>query len=607
MSDDLLSFYEKELAFLRQSGAEFARAYPKVASRLRISEEVVEDPHVSRLLEGVAYLNARVQKKIADDFPELTDALLDNLYPHYLRPLPSLAVVQFVPENDLDTSVRVAKGKLLETETVQGRPCTFQTAFDMQIVPMQVSLAKYQGKPFATPGANDFKGAESVIHLRLELFVDGMTFAELGLDQLRVFLKGQAQYTYPLYQALMHEGRGVVIDLGEGQYRKIPPHKIRAVGFEEDEGVVPYPPDAFPGYRLLTEFMAFPEKFLFVDFVDLAPSLELVEKGSVDIYIYTDRADADLERHVEKSMFALNCCPIVNLFPHRAEPILLEHTQEQYRVVPDARFPHHYEVYSIKRVSGVKGDGGKVTYQPFYGLNHADIHGDSARYWHARRNEEFGGELGNEPSSSLDLSLVDLAFDIAEAEDETLSVETLCFNGNMPEKLPFGGGQPHLKCNTLGVPLTHISTLTRITNIYRPPLGNGARWRLISQLSLNHLSITGDEGTRYFREILALYDVVESSATRALINSVVSIKTASITAPVTYKGKTTVCRGTEIEVTFDESLLSGQSVFLFASVLERFFAMYCSINSFTRMIAKLKGKAEVLKKWPPRAGAAQLV
>lgn len=607
MSDDLLSFYEKELAFLRQSGAEFARAYPKVASRLRISEEVVEDPHVSRLLEGVAYLNARIQKKIADDFPELTEALLDNLYPHYLRPLPSLAVVQFVPEKDLDSCVKVAKGKLLETDTVQGRPCTFQTAFDMQILPMSLSLAKFQGKPFATPGANEFKGAESVIHLRFELFGEGMSFSGLGLDRIRLFLKGQAQHTYPLYQALVHEGRGGVIDLGNAQFKKFPAHKLVAVGFEENEGVVPYPPDSFPGYRLLTEFMAFPEKFLFLDLTDLASALEQVEKNTVDIYLYTDRSDADLERHVDQSMFLVNCCPIVNLFPHRAEPILLEHTQEHYRVVPDARFPHHYEVYSVTRVSGVKGDGTKVNYQPFYSLNHSDIHGDSKRYWHARRNDEFGGELGNEPSSSLDLSLVDLAFDIAEAEDETLSVETLCFNGNMPEKLPFGGGQPHLKCTTLGVPLTHISTLTRITNIYRPPLGNGARWRLISQLSLNHLSLTGEEGTRYLREILGLYDVVESSATRALINSVVSIKTASITAPVTYKGKTTVCRGTEIEVTFDEKLLSGQSVFLFASVLERFFAMYCSINSFTRMIAKLKGKAEVLKKWPPRAGAKQLV
>ncbi len=607
MSDDLLSFYEKELAFLRKSGAEFARAYPKVASRLRISEELVEDPHVSRLLEGVAYLNARIQKKIADDFPELTDALLDNLYPHYLRPLPALTVVQFVPETDLDMMVPVARGKLLETDAVKGRPCSFQTVFDMRILPMKTGLARYLGKPFATPGANDFKGAESVIHLRLELLGEDMMVGDMGLQNLRFFLKGQAQYTYSLYQAMLHEARAVVISTGDGQYRKLPPHSIEPVGFDESQGVVPYPPDSFPGYRLLTEFMAFPEKFLFFDLTGLKDALQRIETKSIDLYIYTDRADPDLERHVDESMFVLNCCPIVNLFPHRAEPVLLEHTQDKYKVIPDARFPHHYEVYSIEKVTGVKGNGAKAEYKPYYGLSHADIQGASDRYWNAQRREVLGGELGNEPSSSLELSLVDLAFDIAEAEDETVSIETLCFNGNMPEKLPFGGGQPHLKCPTLGVSLAHISTMTRISNTYRPPQGNGARWRLISQLSLNHLSLTGQRGTHYFREILALYDVVESSATRAMINSVVALKTSSITAPVTYKGKTTVCRGTEIEVTFDESMLSGHSVYLFASVLERFFAMYCSINSFTRMIAKLKGKTEVLKKWPPRAGEVELI
>ncbi|PID43885.1 MAG: type VI secretion system baseplate subunit TssF [Gammaproteobacteria bacterium] len=607
MSDDLLSFYEKELAFLRQSGAEFARAYPKVASRLRISEEVVEDPHVSRLLEGVAYLNARIQKKIADDFPELTDALLDNLYPHYLRPLPSLAVVQFVPENDLDTTVPVKKGTLLETDAIKGRPCSFQTVFDMTIQPIKIPFARYRGKPFATPGANEFKGAESVIHLRLELSGEDMVVGDMALENLRFFLKGQARYTYPLYQAVLHEARGVVIASGDGEYRKLAAHTIKPLGFEESEGIVPYPPGSFPGYRLLTEFMAFPEKFLFFELTGLKNALERVKGNVIDIYIYTDRADADLERHVDESMLALNCCPIVNLFPCRAEPISLEYTQDSYKVIPDARFPHHYEVYAIEKVTGVSGSGLKVEYKPFYGLSHADIESDSERYWTARRQEVFGGEPGNEPGSCTELSLVDLAFDVAEAEDETLSIETLCFNGNMPEKLPFGGGQPYLKCNALGVPLARINTLTRITNTCRPPQGNGARWRLVSQLSLNHLSLTGESGTSYFREILALYDVVESSATKAMIKSVLSLKTSSITAPVTYKGKTTVCRGTEIEVTFDESMLSGHSVYLFASVLERFFAMYCSINSFTRMVARLKGKAEVLKKWPPRAGEIELI
>ncbi|ARU58818.1 type VI secretion system protein [Oleiphilus messinensis] len=607
MSDELLYFYEKELTFLRQSGAEFARAYPKIASRLRMSEDVVEDPHVSRLLEGVAYLNARVQKKIADDFPEISDALLDNLYPHYLRPLPSMAVVEFKPADDLDIVMPLQKGASLETDSIQGRPCTFQSTYDLEVLPLRVAQASFKGKPFATPGANEMKAAESVVHIRLKGVAEELDISALGLKKLRFYVRGQSQQAYPLYEALAHHCVGVVIDKGEGEFAVRPPHTLRDIGFEEEHGMIPYPEDSFPGYRLLTEYMAFPEKFLFVELSGLEQTLQQISGNELNIYIYVKRADTELERHISTDNVAINCVPIVNLFPHRAEPIAYEHTQDTYTVIPDARYPHHYEVYSVETVTGIRGDGNRVQYKPFYGLNHAEMHTDKAVYWHGQRQETLGGEHGNEPSSCIQLSLVDLNFDITDAQDETLSIETTCFNGNLPEKLPFGGGQPHLRCGSMGVGLKSIDTLTRITPNYRPPQGNGARWRLISQLSLNHLSLNGAEGTQYLREILALYDVVESSASKALINAIISIKMSTMTAPVTYQGKTTLCRGNEIEVTFDEALLSGNSVLLFASVLERFFAMYCSINSFTRMVARLKGKPEVLKKWPPRAGDRQLI
>jgi len=611
MSDELLQLYEKELAFLRQSGAEFANSHPKIAGRLRISGDVVEDPHVSRLLEGVAYLNARIQKKLEDDFPSYSDALLTNLYPHYLRPIPSMAITQFQPEADLDAVMDIPKSSLIESESFHGKSCQFQTAFDSQLVPIKVSKARLQERPFVTPGANDIQNSEGVIHLQLETFSSDVNFSDLNLDHLRFHLKGQAQHIYPLYELLLNQVEQIVVTTNSSDvkdvtntqipYKLVKPTQLKPVGFEENEGLLPYPPHSFIGYRLLTEFMSFPEKFMFFDLCDLKKWLPQ-DTNKVNLYIYTKTGNQELERHLNSEYFALNCTPVINLFPHRAEPISLEHEQSDYKVIPDARYPEHYEVYSIDKVIGLSGTGNKVEYKPFYGLNHSDIKRNEQRFWHSERRSTNDGEFGNEPGSEIDLSLVDLNFKVAEATDETISVHTLCFNRNTPEKLPFGNGQPHFKFVDLGIMLKSIDTLTRVTSTIRPPQGNGARWRLISHLSLNHLSLDGENAADKLKEMLSLYDYTDTAASRALINSIQNIQTRSITAPITLHGRTSICRGTEIEVLFDDSLLAGSSVYLFSSVLHRFFAMYCSINSFTRLIVKLKGRAEAYKIWPPRIG-----
>jgi len=606
MSDELLSFYEKELAFLRQSGAEFAKAHPKIAGRLRISDDVVEDPHVSRLLEGVAYMNARIQKKLDDDFPGYSDALLSNLYPHYLRPIPSMSIVQFQPEQDLDAAMKIPKASLIESDSFHGKTCQFQTAYDSELVPVKVTKARLQERPFVTPGAKEVYGAEGVIHIQLETHTPEINFSDLQCEKLRFHLKGQSQHIYPLYELILNQAEQIVVATEDNSFKLVKPSHLQPVGFAEDEGLLPYPPQSFIGYRLLTEFMTFPEKFLFFDLCNIKKWLPQ-DTNKVDLYIYTKNGHQELERHLTEEYFALNCTPIINLFPHRAEPISLEHEHYNYQIIPDARYPEHYEVYSIDKVAGLSGDGKKTEYKPFYGLNHSDIQRHEQRFWHSERRITNDGEMGNELGSEIDISLVDLNFNPVEAEDETIAINTLCFNRNTPEKLPFGGGQPHFKFVDLGIMLKGIDTLTRVTGTIRPPQGNGARWRLISHLSLNHLSLEGENAASRLKEILSLYDFTDTAASRALINSIQDIQTRSITAPITLHGRTAICRGTEIEVLFDESLLSGSSVYLFSSVLQQFFSMYCSINSFTRLIVRLKGRAEAYKIWPPRIGEKALI
>ena len=178
MPDELLPYYEKELAFIRQMGAEFAKEHPKIAGRLGINAESVEDPHVSRLIESFAYLNARIQHKLDDDFPELSDALLEVLFPHYQRPIPSMNIVQFVADREkLDAGFLVEKNTLLDTEQFNGESCRFTTVYDTQIHPFEVAEASMLGRPFATPGSGQFKGAGSVLKLSLQCFTNDISFA----------------------------------------------------------------------------------------------------------------------------------------------------------------------------------------------------------------------------------------------------------------------------------------------------------------------------------------------------------------------------------------------------------------------------------------------
>jgi len=609
MSDDLLPFYAKELAFLRQSGAEFGRIHPKIAGRLRISEDVVEDPHVSRLLEGVAYLNSRIQYRLDDDFSELSDALLNQLYPHYLRPIPAMSVVQFKPAPDLDAPLHVARESRLESDPFQGRVCNFQNCYDVDILPINITSATLKERPFITPGSQQVDNASSVIQLKIEAFTPEINLAELNLHKLRFFLKGQSQYTYVLYELLLNHCVQVVLAKGESDTRPIllNPSVISAAGFDDDEGLLPCPDQSFPGYRLLTEYMIFPEKFLFLDMHGLDQYLDENSGHSIELYIYLNRSNLELERNLSADHFALGCSPVINLFKRRAEPISLEHELNSYTIQPDARFPDNFETYSIEKVMGLTGEGIKKEYKPIYGLTHFDINRETQHFWHSQRYPKIGGELGNEPGSEVELTLIDLNFSPAKLDDETLSVDLVCFNRNTPEKLPFGGGQPQFKCLDLGVALGGIHTLTHLTPTVRPPLRDGARWRLVSHLALNYLSLDSPNALEVLKEILSIYDFQDSSATRALIAAIVSVVTRPMTAPVTLDGKTTICRGIEIEVTFDETLMSGNSTFLFASILERFFALYCSINTFTRLVARVKGRQDILKKWPPRIGSQPLI
>jgi type VI secretion system protein ImpG len=610
MTDELLPFYNRELSFIRRLGAEFAQANPKIAGRLRLGPDSSEDPHVERLIEAFAYLNARLRHKLEDDFPEITDALLGVLYPHYQVPIPSMAIVQFEldpAQSELTAGYPVPRDTMIETEPIQGEPCRFRTCYPVTLWPIDLKAASLSPPPFAAPTTPHSARAAAVLRLVLQCRAPSLKFSALALGGLRFFLKGQPQHVYALYELLFNN----TLEVAVANFPQDPDpvvldrECIRAVGFETSDGMLPYPARSFLGYRLLTEFFAFPDKFLFFDLTGLSPRVLAQTGNQLEIYLYFNSFATDLQNNLSADTFRLGCTPMVNLYRQRAEPIQLSGTEWEYRVVPDARRPLAHEVYSIDGVTATSPDGAEVEYLPFFSVKHAAREARRQAFWQATRRPAPPAEGQTDAGTEVFLALVDLDFQPSQPADWTLDVETTCLNRDLPHRLPFGGDQPRLQLWEGGAAVSRIRCLTPPTRTLRPALKYGALWRLISHLALNHLSLgDGPEGANALREILKLYDFADSSETRSMIAGVVGVASRHV---VGRAGPGGFCQGVEMTVKFDEKRFAGSGLFLFASVLERFLALYCTVNSFSKMVAVLEGKKGELRRWAPRMGDKVLI
>lgn len=612
--DELLPYYNRELAYIRKLGAEFADKHPKIAARLRLSKDMAEDPHVSRLVEAFAFLNARIRRKIDDEFPEITKSLLGTLYPHYLAPFPSCCIARFTPDEALAQSTNaptVNRGVIVETPPIEGQPCQFRTCYPVELWPLRIVEAGVHGSPLPAPKTPFSRGAAAVVKIQLETISPKVALADLPLERLRFYLHGQPLPVHELYQRILNNAIGVALAAPGDQpnCQTLERDCLRPVGFQRDEGLVDYSAQSFLGYRLLSEFFGFPEKFLFIDIAGLSPRILQAagRENRLDVYIFLNASSQDLERNVDRDTFQLGCTPLVNLFQHRAEPIQLKQQVYEYRVAPDARRPKAHEIFSIDRVVATSPQDEVIEFLPLYSVRHGNAADPRRAYWHmARRNSSpVAGEVDH--GTEVFLSLADLDAAPVDLDQWILDVQTTCLNRDLPGRLPFGGGQPHLQIASGGA-MAKVDCLTPPTKTLRPALEDAVLWRLISMLSLNHLSLVDgiDQGAA-LREVVALYDLAASPQTRTMIAGLTSVTSRRVVGRAGGAAAGGFCRGVEVTLQLDEEKFSGGGLYLFASILDRFLALYATINSFTRTrVVTSKGDG-VLTQWPARAAEQVLV
>lgn len=593
--DPLLHYYAKELAYLRQAGSAFAKRYPKIAARLELDETTCPDPHVERLIEAFAFLTARIQYNIDSEFPLFTTALLENIYPHYLQPVPSMTIAQFLPdvEQELFTGGYVIeKHTPLITRAATGQICRFRTCYPVTLWPLEVTQASLE-PPQKYEVLDHMPEIIGVLRLRFE--ANGpMSLPEMELDKLRLHLHGQLLEVIPFYELLGLHLHKIAVLMPNETLQLLPRDSLQEVGFEDE--VLPYPSHAQPAYRLLQEYFCFPEKFLFYD-INGFEKLNFTENQRFfDLLFLLNQRPAPGLR-IDSSIFRLGCTPAINLFNTLSEPIRIHHRATEYRLAVDTKNERTTEIHSIRKVTA-SSDIYNTTQnvQPYFSYRHTDNNTQPEAFWYAKRTPTV---RPSQSGTDTYIYFMDINFNPKIPAHQTLFAHVVCTNRHLAAQVPAGG---ELKMER-AAPLKMIVSILQPTEQIDSLLGGRTIWSLISHLNLNYLSMTSDkEGLNALQEILRLYNFRNHKAFEHQISGLYQMHSKKSVQRLGEDAWRGFVRGYEIELELDQKLFVGGSALLFASILERFFALYTSTNSFTQLTVKLRSKDEIWKTWPPRAG-----
>jgi type VI secretion system protein ImpG len=647
MDRRLLPYYNRELKYLRTVAAEFGREFPKIADRLSLSDPTVEkcsDPYVERLLEGFAFLTARVQLKLDSEFPRFTQNLLETVYPHYLAPTPSMCVVQFnhdTREAGLADGFRITRGTVLRSPAVKDLPsCEYRTCHPVTLLPLEIADARYFTRDVGvlelhrTWGAPDDGGparrggpgqTRAALRLRLRTTA-GVPFSKIKADELVLHLRGDGTVGR-LYEAFFARARGIVfrpVPVGRAQgtwQESVGPDAIERVGYRADESMLPYDDRSFQGYRLLHEYFAFPQRFAFVKLKGLAKALARCDAAQMDVIIPFSDEDAELERSVNAENFALHCTPAVNLFPMRADRIFVSDKASEFQVIPDRTKPLDYEVYRVTELVGYGSRSGEErVFQPFYTATDIESGDQSGVYFATYRvpraiseREKQRGSRTSYAGTEVYVSLVDAQNAPYSTELKQLSVMTLCTNRDLPKFMPVGKGTTDFTLD-IGAPVASTRIVAGPTSPRTSYAEGNASWRLISHLTLNYLSLSDEDldgdgrispeegrGAAALRDLMKLYGDVGDPVIRKQIEGLSRVMTKPILRRVPTPGVIAFGRGLEVSITLDEALFEGTGIAILGSVLDQFFARYVSMNSYTETVVRSADRGEVMR-WPAKVG-----
>jgi len=571
-------YYLNELEKLREQAAEFARSYPTIAPQLA---QASTDPDVERILEGVAYLCAQIREKIDDDFPEFAQGLLNQIFPHYLRPVPSMTILQFRPKDIMKSMVNVPRGTFVDSREVNDVSCRFSTAFGMNVWPMSVANVRQS------------ESATGKKCIEIDFTMAGMPVSQYTDGTIRLHIGGDYHTAVEIFYLLMHCVDNIEVQPSNGDAIVADQVSMEPVGFSDEQGLIDMPGHAFPTYRLIQEYFVMKEKFLFIDIANIDRYMKRITSNTFTIKFHIKDEINALPR-LSRDRFMLNVTPAVNLFKRDAETMLNDHKRSEYRIRPLRDTGNQYQIYTVDKVTGQnRRSGGQTVYRDI-GLSNPDLNTKPVYQLQYRTIEGEGSQVFISFSYPKEYKLTN---------QETLAIELTCSNGEHASKL---------KPGEISKPTSSTSELMTFENIIQPsdhqniPAGSSMLWRLLSHLSLNFLSLADTDN---LKALLGLYIFSGSSgntlevANRKRIEGISSIKVN----PVDRLVSGVPMRGQSINLRVNPANFAGTGdMYLFGALMDRLFASFASINCFTEFSLTDEATDETYR-WQARLGDRPLI
>lgn len=602
-NNDFFDFFQREVSYLRYEGARFARAYPKVAARLDYSNVDSSDPHLERLLQSFAFLTARLQKDVEDLFPRISTALLETLYPQFIAPLPSYAIAKmplFENKSKLTGPAKVKRGTQMFVHGDNGKICRFMTTHEAEVTPIRVENVSLIPSIDLPKSAGRYATQRLI---RIDIRSLAGSFGSMDLKKLRFHIFGNPILQNKIYESFFLSENHVGFQRGQSDnkagYMLPRPNRIFPVGFEDDESVIPYPDHGHPGFRLLQEYYAYTQKFMFVD-IDVS-DLKTVHK-TASIFIEIDDRVKLSPKDLDHNTLQLGCVPIVNLFRKVSEPVRIDHRKPEYRLLADQRRQDTTEIHTIKSVFGTEANRKeKISYSPFFSYTHEESTKNQNQFWHSRR---VYSDDPSKPGNETFLSFVDHDFDIHQPDLQSVYAEVLCTNRNLAETLSAG---TELQSDQ-SIPCDTVYCLNRPSPQRYMNQETMSQWRLISQLALGHLSLSdATDRVEILKELLIQHGDFGDGHVIPEIGAIKSLDVKRATRRMGYDSWRGFVHGSKFKLTLRENISQDTNTFLFTAVLNRVLPQFSAINSFTELEVVREHARGTWKQWQPRSGNKALV
>jgi len=593
LSNSLLSYFEQELAFIRQEAGDFSRRHPGSAKSLGICDDSIDDPQIARLIDSVALLNARLQQRLDDSYPDLTDSLLRLLFPHYLRPIPAFSVMKMKPLDDVSAKHFIPQGTHLGISDTDIESMVFRTCQDVTLFPIHLDSAQVAIAPFNVEKPKGAEQAKAMLEIKLRTSDPSILFSDLDCHSLELFLRGETQSVLRLYDNLLSGVQQICVHYSD-QRVLLGAEALQSVGFDEQQQVLPYSARSFGGFKLLTEFFSFPERFHVVE-LNLADSLRYAQTDEVTIQIFIEDMDIDLSRSLSTDNFHLFCTPIVNLQTLITEPLTIDFDQTQYPIVLDAGGRQQLQLFSIDQITD-------ITSQKIY--NVPPLYGDKYQGSETGLRWQLVQHWQTDAHLQSFLRVADLDHQSANSESRTWLVSATCSDGLLAAELSM---QSQVTCrDSISLP-AQLQLLRRPTNQIRIKASEQNAWPLLAHLHFNYHALLGaDDPVSALKEMLNLYNHTESSQNNAYIAAIQHLEQEQVVAPVRISGKSCFAYGTRLSVTLNSREL-GAGIELLSQLLDRFFAYFAGFNSFTQLVILIEGIEGEYKVFPRRSGCRNML